>query len=817
MRTVMNAHQMREVDKYMINTLQIPSLVLMENAAMGAARLVMEKKPDPCVVHVFCGTGNNGGDGLACARILLARGYDAYVVIVGDARRLSEDAKSNYAFFEHFPDRVLTVAAIEDLYAWRVPKAEVIVDALFGTGLAREVLGVQADVIASMNSASALRVSIDIPSGIDTDTGRVLGTAVHADCTATFQYPKVGHYLYPGREYTGELRVVPIGIDKGIEDVVDSRMSVYESNDPDIMVPVRNPDSNKGTYGKLLLIAGSRGMAGAAVMCARAAYAAGSGLVTVAAPWAVVDTMQSAVPEATCELLPEEEGMVYSGSIDAILQASDGRSAIAVGPGLGAGRGLKSVISEILTTYDVCRVVDADALNALDKDLKVLAHIRGEVVFTPHPLEFARLLGTEVHSVLEHPLELATAFAQKCHVTLVLKGATTIIANPDGEVTFVAAGSPGMAKGGSGDVLTGTIGGLAAQGVPGYEAAVLGVYLCAMAGEAAASRKGEYSATPEDTIAHLGECIKDCITPDMPAWKVTAREEKPPVPSSAYTHPRRPAPTQQVIRTSAQRTVTEPSVTEKPKADEEHQNASASAPAASTPASATPAAVTKRSIAPEAIEETKDAKRPPEEEKSSGRRTPTDAMSEQPVPAARQVDETPAVTGSTVSAESEMLPALSVDRPERSAAGSPVALHGLSVENNASQEGTATSRGKRMSARDIRPPRISPDVAGRPAAPSKTSTGDTTKVVESLQDTLAAVSKEPSVPVDSTRRQKRSEKKRPESTARQLPSLPVEPAPVTDTDEEHAEARKRAQLNNEIQKELNKKNKGQGRTRRRIG
>lgn len=779
MRSVMNAQQMREVDKYMIETLQIPSLVLMENAAMGTARLVMEKKKDPCVVHVFCGTGNNGGDGLACARILLARGYDAYVAIVGSPQNLTEDAAANYAFFEHFPDRILSVSSIEDLYGWRVPKADVIVDAIFGVGLSREVLGVHADVIASINSTQATRISVDIPSGVDADTGRILGTAVHADATATFQYPKVGHFLYPGREYTGQLRVVPIGIDKGVEDVVASRMVAYESDDPDVLIPLRNPDSNKGTYGRLLLLAGSRGMAGAAVMCARSAYAAGAGLVAVGAPWAVVDVMQNAVPEATCVLLPEEEGRLFSGSANAVEYAAEGKTAMVVGPGLGSGKGLKTLVSEILTTYQICRVVDADALNALDKDLKVLAHVRGDVVFTPHPLEFARLLGTELRSVQDHPLELATAFAQKCRVTLVLKGATTIVAGPDGDISLIAAGSPGMAKGGSGDVLAGVIGGFAAQGVPGYDAAVLGAYLCAMAGERAATLHGEYSSSPMDTIEELGGVMELCLSPDAPAWNVPiVRDERMDAPAPPTFHPQEMP--QKVVRTSAQRTAPEsPAQTIQP------------APSAA-----------------------------PEAAAASGGPT----LDAEPEPSVRTAEETSSVRDAlhAVSAKRDDAAPISAAaavgahrlEPEQSAAQATHQEHPdtPTAENHAPETGFGASHkphGARMSATDVRPPKLP-----RPMSP----TNEPTKVVEPLEDTLAAGKKEDDSH-NGSHHHRRSEKRRSEKRGRKLTDT-AEAVQSEATAEEPvdaaAEDRKREHLNDQIQMELSK-NKAQGRTRRRIG
>lgn len=518
MQTVMNAQQMRAVDKYMIDTLKIPGIVLMENAAMGTAQIIMKKAEPGSVVHVFCGTGNNGGDGLACARILMAHGYNVYVVIVGDPSSYKGDAKTNFGMFSYLSDHVLELARIEDLYTWRVPKAEIIVDALFGTGLDREVKGIHAEVIDVINRNGAQCISIDMPSGISADNGAVLGQAVRADVTVTFQYPKIGQILYPGRDYTGDLTVVPIGISAGVEDVVDSTVMVVERHDADIHLAKRASDTNKGSYGRLFIVAGSRGMAGAAVLTAQAAYRAGAGLVSVGVPESITEILQTAVPEATCLPLPEQSGHIFGGSRVAVAQAMYRKTAMALGPGLGQGEGIRDLVTDVIGDASLCRVLDADALNAIGNNVEILAQIKGEIIFTPHPAEFARLLGMDISSVLERPLELASTFSRQFGVVLVLKGATTVIADTDGSAVLLAAGTPGMAKGGSGDVLTGVIAGFAAQGFSAMDAAILGTYFCAMAGECAADEKGTYSMTPLDTISELGKVIGPCLSDDPEAF-----------------------------------------------------------------------------------------------------------------------------------------------------------------------------------------------------------------------------------------------------------------------------------------------------------
>lgn len=508
MRTLLTSQQMKAVDRYMIERMKIPGLVLMENAAHGVYEAIRAEM-EPCSVQVFCGTGNNGGDGFAVARILLANGYDVKVVVLGNPSDISGDAAENFAFFKETREFYTVIMNREGLEA--LPEADVYVDAVFGTGLSRPLDGIYRIAAEFLNERDALVVSIDIPSGISAQTGAVLGTAVRADITVTFQYPKIGHFLYPGREHSGELQVVKIGIDDGCDIPLQAAVCVYESDDPDMCLGQRPLDSNKGSYGRLLMIAGSYGMAGAAVLCARAASRAGAGLVTAAACGDVVDVLQHTVPEATCFELADENGVLAKEAADMVLKLSQGKTAVAVGPGLGRGEAVEEVVSRIIAECDLPKVIDADGLNALAGHLEVLEEKKGEVILTPHPKEFSRLCGLSVGKILQDPVKAAVDFAAEYGVTLVLKGSTTIVADQFGNATLLCVGTPGMAKGGSGDVLTGVIGGLLAQGKDVYEAAITGVYIAGMAGETAAEQEGEYSMTPMDTVRYIGKVIDDMV------------------------------------------------------------------------------------------------------------------------------------------------------------------------------------------------------------------------------------------------------------------------------------------------------------------
>lgn len=527
MRTALTPAQMGAVDRFMMDRMKIPGLILMENAAHGVFEAIREEI-QPCSVQVFCGTGNNGGDGFAVARILIANGYDVQVIVLGDTKKLPADAATNYSFFEENGEYCRVIQSETDFE--ELAQAEVYVDALFGTGLTRDVSGIYATAIEHINAQDSLVVSVDIPSGIHAESGAVMGVAVEADITVTFQYPKIGHFLFPGREYAGELQVVRIGVDEGSDVPLQSNVCVYESDDEDMCLGQRDLNTNKGSYGRLLLVAGSYGMAGAAVLSARAASRAGAGLVTLASCKEVVDVLQQNVPEATCVPLPGKNGSISGEAAGELERLLEGKTAVAMGPGLGSGDSVAAVIGALITNYDITKVIDADAINALAGHMEFLDHMKGEAILTPHPKEFSRLSGLELQEILQNPLKAAVDFAVEYEVTLVLKGSTTIIADQFGNATLVCVGTPGMAKGGSGDVLTGIIAGFAAQGKDPYEAALAGVYIAGMAGERAAELEGEYSMTPMDAVNSIGYAI-DQITVDYITADTVKKREKSVKPS----------------------------------------------------------------------------------------------------------------------------------------------------------------------------------------------------------------------------------------------------------------------------------------------
>lgn len=472
---------MRSLEERFMRDTGVPSLLLMEHAAIA----VVGALEGACRALFVCGPGSNGGDGMAAARLFSARGGHPNVWLTTHAAELRGDALAQYRMLAAMGIKPMEVT-LDDLPA--IPPVDWIVDAMFGTGLARPLAGV-CRAIASVIGASPIPVlAVDIPSGVDSASGKDLGGALRARRTVTFHAPKLGHYLYPGRELTGELIVAPIGIPNTYGD-----SSIYADiiTDSDIQhfLPPRKPDTHKSDYGHVLVIAGSLGMAGAAAFCAQAAVKSGAGLTTIACPADIIPIIQTLVPSATALPLADAH---------ALAAALAGKKAVAVGPGLSRNLKLLDTLQP-LYSCGLPQVWDADALNLLaDSGLTPPLHS----VITPHPGEASRLLGICLHDILNDPVSCARELSRRTGAVALLKGAATVVAH-SGRLAINTSGCPAMAKGGSGDILTGLIAALLAQGLDAFDAACLGAHLHGRAGEGAAALLGERAATPPDIIAQL--------------------------------------------------------------------------------------------------------------------------------------------------------------------------------------------------------------------------------------------------------------------------------------------------------------------------
>ncbi len=505
---VLFADEMRALDQGMIKDNMIPGIVLMENAAEGLFDACLEYGSESSRFLIFCGLGNNGGDGFALARKMMTEGYQTSVFLMGPVSALKGDAQLNAAYFikSGFLREVNTTFDVDQALLG-ITESDIIVDAIFGIGLSRDIEGLVRDTIDLINNCPAKVISADIPSGINADTGQIMGSAVHADLTLTFQHPKPGHFIYPGRDLKGHLRVKKIGIDRDIHLNKPIKINAYPRGSEELSMQQRDHNTHKGTYGSLALICASQTMTGAGIMAANAALKGGVGLLNMCVPACVAPVFQSAVPQAITLSLPSDDESFDDRAVPALDDFIGVMDAVVVGPGITTGDDVALLVRKLISSYDLPKVFDADALSIIAKNPKILENITGDAVFTPHPKEFMRLTGIPVNEILKDPIHHVADYARMNNVILLLKGATTYIASPYGDVAMVLTGTPGMSKGGSGDVLAGLIGALMAQQFSAYDAALMGAYIAGIAGEMAAADIGEYSMTPMDTVEQIARAI----------------------------------------------------------------------------------------------------------------------------------------------------------------------------------------------------------------------------------------------------------------------------------------------------------------------
>lgn len=509
---VVTPDRMREIDHRAITGMGIPSLVLMENAGTGLVDAIIERSGEKRLgVSVVCGPGNNGGDGMVAARHLHDLGHEVVVYLAAARSAFSGDAKVQLKSLTRMdvPVTVLSSDASFQRAARRVQESDVAVDALFGTGLARPVEGRFARCVELINRCAGLVVSADIPSGLNGLTGLPMGETVAADVTVTFAFPKTGLVLYPGAQYCGQLVVADIGI-PGI--VIQDLAADGEVIDDTHVLEVyqdRWEDSHKGDFGHLLVCAGSTGKTGAGILAALAALRAGAGLVTLALPASVCHQADVALPEVMTEPLPEtHDGSISDDSLHALERLVRERSALAIGPGLSTNENTVDMVREVMSWNGFPAVADADALNALAGNLGILGKRNQATVLTPHPGEMGRLLGVTAAEVQADRIGAARRLADLTGGIAVLKGARTVVATPDGRFSINPTGNPGMATGGSGDVLTGIIGGLLAMGCDPGAAARAAVFFHGVAGDLASREVTEHCLIAGDIIDHMGPALK---------------------------------------------------------------------------------------------------------------------------------------------------------------------------------------------------------------------------------------------------------------------------------------------------------------------
>ncbi|MFW5885486.1 MAG: NAD(P)H-hydrate dehydratase [Halanaerobium sp.] len=512
---VLTPGMMAECDQETIQN-GYPEILLMEAAAYGTAELAAEitekefksKTKKQLKLTVLVGKGNNGGDGLAAARILKNWGFEPKIILSTAGEALKGVNKKNFELaclnkIDYYNFNDLKGTEFLNL----IKNSDLIIDALLGTGIKGELRGSIKKIIEQIEQKldfKPLTLAVDIPSGIIGKTGMVAGKAIRADYTATMAAYKRGLLLYPGRDYAGKIRIVDIGIQPETIKKNGDRLKAFTRQEALRLIPERKSDGHKGSFGKAAVLAGSRGMTGAPLLSTEAALRSGAGLVYLLIPDAVEALTSVQLKEVVGIPLPSKNGIISAESFKQLQQFAEKVDLLAAGPGLGNNSEVVDLIESILKNLELPLILDADAVNSI-QNLDLLKNYKGELILTPHPGEMSGLTGKSVKEINNNRLEIARNFAREYKVNLILKGAATITAAPDGRAYINTSGCSGMATAGSGDVLTGIISALRVQGVEAFEAAALAVYLHGRAGEFAAAKKSNFSLIASDITQNLSQ------------------------------------------------------------------------------------------------------------------------------------------------------------------------------------------------------------------------------------------------------------------------------------------------------------------------
>jgi NAD(P)H-hydrate epimerase len=504
---------MREIDRQTIEEVGIPGPVLMENAGLQIFRFLQSVIPycQGDEIVIVAGRGNNGGDGLVVARHLWNHGLACRVILLAAKDEVKGDAALNLRIAERIGVPVEEARSEAEWKAKkrRLAQASAIVDAIFGTGLSKPATGLYARAIEDINAMDAFKLAVDIPSGLSSDSFEIIGPAIKADITVTLAAPKVAHVLPPAAEWVGELIVADIGVPPWLLESPGLRLELPEREDILKSFPKRKRDSHKGTYGHLFVIAGSLGKTGAAVMAAKAALKTGAGLVTVGTPQSCLPMIARGMVELMTEPLAESgQKTLAPEALPQTRQLLQGKDALLIGPGISPQEPAAEFLAGLLPGVKLPVVIDADGLNILSERKGLLKKLPRVAILTPHPGEFARLAGRPLGEVIRRKLELAPAFAREYRVILILKGYRTLVCAPDGRTFVNPTGNPGMATGGSGDVLSGMIASLLMQVKDPLQAALAAVYLHGLSGDRAAEKLGERALVASDLIRFLPAALK---------------------------------------------------------------------------------------------------------------------------------------------------------------------------------------------------------------------------------------------------------------------------------------------------------------------
>jgi NAD(P)H-hydrate epimerase len=506
---VVTADQMKNLDRRTIKERGMPGIDLMENAGKGGTEAILRRFPNLLRkrVAVIAGRGNNGGDAFVIARYLINKDHRVNIFLLAEKEAVRGDAKTNMDKLTNGGIEVRELTTREEFEATKddLLSHDLIIEGILGTGLSSEVKGYYREVISALNAAGKPIVAIDIPSGLDATSGKPLGICIRAAFTPTFGLPKLGQLIHPGLECVGELEVIDIGIPTDLIEEEDIRCHLIQYEDIQGLITVRRrTDTHKGDYGHLLVLAGSVGKTGAAAMACRTAMRVGVGLVTLGIPCSLNEIMEVKLTETMTLPLPETESRTLGlDAFDEIVEISPGMQALIIGPGISTVDETGQLVRKLVKSLSMPMVIDADALTALSVEPEILKDTEYPIILTPHPGEMAS------KAIQENRVEVSRNFAMEYGVYLVLKGSRTIIAQPDGNLHINPSGNPGMASGGTGDVLTGMIGGLVCQGYSPPSAAIVATYIHGYAGDLVAKEKGEMALIATDILNKIPHVLKE--------------------------------------------------------------------------------------------------------------------------------------------------------------------------------------------------------------------------------------------------------------------------------------------------------------------
>ncbi len=509
---LVNSSEMKEIDSITIEKYSVPAAILMENAgvnvvdalSMELGGLFMKR------VNVFCGGGNNGGDGFVIARHLKTEGSFVSVFFTGDYAALKADSRNNLDAAKKYGVEIINLKSADDIkkHESHILGCDIVVDALIGTGLKNDIGGFLAQLIVYINMMGKYTVSVDIPSGVDSDTGDIKGVGIYARMTVTFGLPKIGLTIYPGLEYTGKLVVAdnnfpPELLSRPRKNVLITKELVIP------MMPYRHPNANKGHFGPVLIIGGSPGMTGAVVLSAKAALKSGAGIVTVAVSQSLATSVKSRSDEVIVAALKEtKDGFISEDSYAHIMELSGQAKVVVIGPGMGRDKGTQSLIKKLIKDIKKPMVIDADGLNAIEGDKTCLKNMDKDVILTPHIGEMARLTGLKIEDIIKDKIGVLRSFISEYKVNVILKDGRSILGDPENNIYINTTGNSGMATPGSGDALTGIIAAFMAHSMLSAQAGIAANYTHGLAGDMLLQEISGEGITAEDIINNVPRAIK---------------------------------------------------------------------------------------------------------------------------------------------------------------------------------------------------------------------------------------------------------------------------------------------------------------------